>query len=52
MNLRDELTKAFGITDFRRVVLSNITLENHYSNGAAAGFSLDDFALEAIPNSP
>ena len=52
VNLRDELTKAFGITDFRRVVLSNITLENHYSNGAAAGFSLDDFALEAIPNSP
>ncbi|NOZ02373.1 MAG: LamG domain-containing protein [Deltaproteobacteria bacterium] len=45
--LQDELNAYFQITDFGNVMITQVHVYNHYSNGSPKGFDIDD--IELIP---
>lgn len=49
VTLQNELTAYFGITDFANVMITQVHVYNHYSNGSPKGFDIDDIELIPLP---
>ena len=49
VNLQAQLEEFFGITGFGNVMITEVHVFNHYSNGSPKGFDIDDIELIPAP---